>query len=62
MHDFVTDGLYLLTLNLAQQYSYVGIRNCFYQVARIFLSEWAGGACGLLSAAHKQIHCMAADF
>ncbi len=35
-HDIGSDGVYLLTLNLSQQYHYVGLRNCSFQAARLF--------------------------
>jgi PAT family beta-lactamase induction signal transducer AmpG len=36
LHDISSDGLYLLTLTLIQQYRYVGLRICAYQLARLF--------------------------
>lgn len=36
VHDAASDGVYLLSLNKTQQYSNVGLRNCSYQVSRLF--------------------------
>jgi PAT family beta-lactamase induction signal transducer AmpG len=35
-HDIATDGFYMLALNNEQQAFFVGIRNTFYRIARVF--------------------------
>ncbi len=37
LHDIAADGVYLLSLPLEQQFSYVGVQCCAFQSARLFI-------------------------